>query len=151
MAGNSSEVGVVGLGTMGAGIVEVLARAGLSVTAVEVERRRARPAAGATWSSRPTAPSSRGKLDPADRDAIFERIRFSTSLEDLAAAELVIEAVPERMELKAEVFAALDKICPARHDPRHQHLEPLGHRAVRRHRPARARSSACTSSTRRRS
>ena len=55
---------------------------------------------------------SRGKLDPADRDAIFERIRFSTSLEDLAAAELVIEAVPERMELKAEVFAQLDKICP---------------------------------------
>jgi 3-hydroxybutyryl-CoA dehydrogenase len=55
---------------------------------------------------------SRGKLDPADRDAIFERIRFSTSLEDLANAELVIEAVPERIELKAEVFSQLDKICP---------------------------------------
>ncbi|MGZ4572259.1 MAG: 3-hydroxyacyl-CoA dehydrogenase family protein, partial [Blastococcus sp.] len=37
---------------------------------------------------------------------------FSTSLEDLASAELVIEAVPERMELKADVFSQLDKICP---------------------------------------
>src|SRR3712207_8679277 len=36
----------------------------------------------------------------------------STSLEDLAQAELVVEAVPERLELKREIFAALDKICP---------------------------------------
>src|SRR4028118_1808820 len=133
---------------MGAGIAEVMARAGLSVTAVEVGedalargrshveqptgkpaaparlaragararrgRRRAPPGRGARA---PAAPPpgravARGKLAPADRDAILERIRFSTSLEDLAQAELVVEAVPERMELKTALFARLDAICP---------------------------------------
>jgi 3-hydroxybutyryl-CoA dehydrogenase len=106
-----SEVGVVGLGTMGAGIVEVLARAGLSVTAVEINDEALARGRGHVEQSTDRA-VSRGKLDPADRDAIFDRIRFSSSLEDLANAELVIEAVPERMELKAEVFSQLDKICP---------------------------------------
>jgi 3-hydroxybutyryl-CoA dehydrogenase len=106
-----NEVGVVGLGTMGAGIAEVLARAGLSVTAVEVnDEAVARGRAHVEQSTDRAV--SRGKLEPADRDAIFERIRFTTSLEDLASAELVIEAIPERMELKTEVFSALDKICP---------------------------------------
>jgi 3-hydroxybutyryl-CoA dehydrogenase len=106
-----NEVGVVGLGTMGAGITEVLARAGLSVTAVEVSDEALARGRGHLEHSTGRA-VSRGKLDPADRDAIFERIRFSTSLEDLANAELVIEAVPERMELKTEIFGQLDKICP---------------------------------------
>jgi 3-hydroxybutyryl-CoA dehydrogenase len=106
-----SEVGVVGLGTMGAGIVEVFARAGLSVTAVEVHDEALVRGRGHLEHSTGRA-VSRGRLDPADRDAIFGRIRFSTSLEDLAEAELVIEAVPERMELKTDVFARLDKICP---------------------------------------
>ncbi|HEY0507005.1 MAG TPA: 3-hydroxybutyryl-CoA dehydrogenase [Blastococcus sp.] len=111
MARELNEVGVVGLGTMGAGIVEVLARAGLNVTAVEVTDDALARGRGHVEQSTDRA-VSRGKLDPADRDAIFERIRFSTSLDDLATAELVIEAVPERMELKAGVFAKLDKICP---------------------------------------
>jgi 3-hydroxybutyryl-CoA dehydrogenase len=106
-----SEVGVVGLGTMGAGITEVLARAGLSVTAVEVTDAAVQRGREHVEHSTERA-VSRGKLDPAERDAILERIRFSTSMEDLAQAELVVEAIPERMELKAEVFAALDKICP---------------------------------------
>jgi 3-hydroxybutyryl-CoA dehydrogenase len=106
-----TEVGVVGLGTMGAGITEVLARAGLSVTAVEVSEDALARGRGHLEHSTERA-VSRGKLDPAERDEIFGRIRFSTSLEDLAQAELVIEAVPERMELKTEIFAALDKVCP---------------------------------------
>ncbi|MGY2065021.1 3-hydroxyacyl-CoA dehydrogenase family protein [Blastococcus sp. SYSU DS0619] len=111
MARELNEVGVVGLGTMGAGIAEVLARAGLSVTAVEVGDEALARGRGHVEQSTDRA-VARGKLDPADRDAIFERIRFSTSLEDLGTAELVIEAVPERMELKADLFAKLDKICP---------------------------------------
>src|SRR5688572_17083844 len=96
---------------MGAGIAEVLARAGLSVTAVEIsDEALARGRAHVEHSTDRAV--SRGKLDPAERDAIFERIRFTTSLDDLASAELVIEAVPERMELKTEVFTKLDKICP---------------------------------------
>ncbi|MCV2488782.1 3-hydroxybutyryl-CoA dehydrogenase [Geodermatophilus sp. YIM 151500] len=111
MARELSEVGVVGLGTMGAGIAEVFARAGLSVTAVEVDDTALARGRGHVEHSTGRA-VKRGKLDPTERDAIFERIRFTTSMEDLSQAELVVEAVPERMELKTEVFAALDKICP---------------------------------------
>ncbi|TYP85911.1 3-hydroxyacyl-CoA dehydrogenase family protein [Blastococcus xanthinilyticus] len=111
MARELNEVGVVGLGTMGAGIAEVLARAGLSVTAVEISDDALARGRGHLEQSTDRA-VARGKLDPAERDAIFERVRFTTSLEDLGTAELVIEAVPERMELKADLFTKLDKICP---------------------------------------
>ena len=111
MARELTEVGVVGLGTMGAGIAEVLARAGLSVTAVEVTEPALQRGRGHVESSTGKA-VARGKLDPAERDAILSRIRFSTSMEDLAVAELVVEAIPERMELKAQLFSKLDAICP---------------------------------------
>ena len=89
----------------------MLARAGLSVTAVDVDGDAvARGRAHVEQSTERAV--SRGKLEAADRDEILGRIRFSTSLEDLADAELVIEAVPERMELKTEVFGKLDAICP---------------------------------------
>ncbi|MBM7805599.1 3-hydroxybutyryl-CoA dehydrogenase [Geodermatophilus bullaregiensis] len=111
MARELTEVGVVGLGTMGAGIVEVMARAGLSVTAVEVnDDALARGRAHIETSTQRAV--SRGKLEDAEREAILGRVRFTTSLEDLSSAELVVEAVPERMELKTELFAQLDKICP---------------------------------------
>jgi 3-hydroxybutyryl-CoA dehydrogenase len=106
-----TEVGVVGLGTMGAGIAEVFARAGLSVTAVEVTQPALQ--GGREHVERSTGKAvARGRLDAADRDAILSRIRFSTSMADLGTAELVVEAIPERMELKTEVFATLDAICP---------------------------------------
>ena len=111
MARELSEVGVVGLGTMGAGIAEVLARAGLSVTAVEVDAPSLDRGRGLVEQSTGRA-VGRGKLLDADRDAILGRIRYSTALADLADAELVIEAVPERMDLKTELFARLDRICP---------------------------------------
>ncbi|MEX5716751.1 3-hydroxyacyl-CoA dehydrogenase family protein [Geodermatophilus maliterrae] len=111
MARELTEVGVVGLGTMGAGIVEVMARAGLSVTAVEVnDDALARGRAHIETSTQRAV--TRGKLEEAEREAILGRVRFTTSLEDLSSAELVVEAVPERMELKTELFAQLDKICP---------------------------------------
>jgi 3-hydroxybutyryl-CoA dehydrogenase len=106
-----TEIGVVGLGTMGAGIAEVLARAGLSVTAVDVDDVAV--ARGREHLEHSTGRAvQRGKLDLAERDAILGRIRLGTSLEDLAQAELVVEAVPERLELKRDIFTALDKICP---------------------------------------
>ncbi|WP_299952102.1 3-hydroxyacyl-CoA dehydrogenase family protein [uncultured Modestobacter sp.] len=111
MARELTEVGVVGLGTMGAGIAEVLARAGLSVTAVEVTDEAL--ARGRTHVEQSTGKAvARGKLEPEARDAILSRIRFTTVMEDLAVAELVVEAIPERMELKAQLFARLDGICP---------------------------------------
>ncbi len=111
MAREFSKVGVVGLGTMGAGIAEVFARSGLEVVAVEVDD--AAVERGRTHVEDSTGRAlARGKLDEADRAAMLERIAFTSSLEDLADTELVVEAIPERMELKADVFARLDKICP---------------------------------------
>lgn len=110
MAREFRTVGVVGLGTMGAGIVEVFARSGLRVIAAEVdaeavERGRIHLA---TSTSRAVG---RGKLSQSDADALLGRITTTTSLADLADADLVVEAVPESLALKAGILTALDKVC----------------------------------------
>jgi 3-hydroxybutyryl-CoA dehydrogenase len=103
--------GVVGLGTMGAGIVEVFAKAGLGVVAVEIDDDLL--AAGRTRLQASFAKAvERGKLSEADRDAQLARIRFTTDRADLAAADLVTEAVPERLDIKIDLFSDLDRICP---------------------------------------
>ncbi|MCU0266179.1 MAG: 3-hydroxybutyryl-CoA dehydrogenase [Actinomycetia bacterium] len=104
-----TRVGVVGLGTMGAGIVEVLARQGLDV--VGVERDDATLARGRAHLDASTARAlKRGKLTEAERDELVGRITFTTALDDLKDTELVIEAVPESLELKRSIFGALDAI-----------------------------------------
>ena len=111
MARELGKVGVVGLGTMGAGIVEVFARSGLDVTGVEVDDAALTRGRAHVEGSTSRA-VERGKLDDAGRSELLSRITFSTDLQDLADAELVVEAVPEHLDLKAEVFAKLDAICP---------------------------------------
>ena len=111
MAREFSTVGVVGLGTMGAGIVEVFAREGLRVIGVEPTEESLERGRGHLQNSTDRA-VKRGKLSEDGQRELVGRVTFTTSLEDLAAAELVIEAVPERLDLKQEVFSALDKICP---------------------------------------
>jgi 3-hydroxybutyryl-CoA dehydrogenase len=103
--------GVVGLGTMGAGIVEVLARSGVAVVAVEINddllaagRRRLEQSMGRAL--------ERGRISEADHAAVLDRVTFTVKRPDLVAAELVIDAVPERLDIKAELFADLDKHCP---------------------------------------
>ncbi|HEX5497064.1 MAG TPA: 3-hydroxybutyryl-CoA dehydrogenase [Mycobacteriales bacterium] len=111
MAREIARVGVVGLGTMGTGIAEVFARSGLSVTAVEQNEQAL--AHGREHLERSTARAvRRGKLTGEDRDALLGRVTFATSLDDLKGVELAIEAIPERLDLKCEVFARLDAICP---------------------------------------
>jgi 3-hydroxybutyryl-CoA dehydrogenase len=109
-AGGIQVVGVVGLGTMGAGIVEVFARGGLTVVATEVdevalERGRSR-ITGST--DRAVA---RGKLSPGQRDELLARITFEVGMAGLGDVDLVIEAVPEQLDLKRKIFAALDAVC----------------------------------------
>ena len=111
MARELSEVGVVGLGTMGAGIAEVLARAGLSVTAVDVGADAVERGRGHVEQSTAKA-VARGRLADTERAEVLSRIRFSTRMADLGEAELVVEAIPERMALKAQVLATLDALCP---------------------------------------
>ncbi|PXY21418.1 3-hydroxyacyl-CoA dehydrogenase family protein [Prauserella muralis] len=109
MAREFSTVGVVGLGTMGSGIAEVLARSGVSVVAVELDEvASARGRAHLEHST--DRALARGKLDEPGRRQLLERIHHTTALADLSGADLVIEAIPESLDLKAEVFAQLDKI-----------------------------------------
>ncbi|WP_410616031.1 3-hydroxyacyl-CoA dehydrogenase family protein [Amycolatopsis sp. lyj-109] len=109
MAREISTVGVVGLGTMGAGIAEVLARSGLDVVTVELDEAGVARGRGHLEHSTERALSG-GKLDAPGREALLGRIRYSTSLSDLSEVDLVIEAIPESLELKADVLAELDKI-----------------------------------------
>ncbi|PSL58416.1 3-hydroxybutyryl-CoA dehydrogenase [Saccharothrix carnea] len=105
-----STVGVVGLGTMGAGIAEVLARTGITVVAVDVDEAGLARGRGHLDHSTDRAVAG-GKLSADERDATLARITYATSLDALADVDLVVEAVPERIELKAAVFAELDRIC----------------------------------------
>src|SRR4051812_19641580 len=110
MARKFSKVGVVGLGTMGSGIAEVLARSGLDVVGVEADE--AGLERGRAHLEHSTARAlSRGKLTEDERAKVLDRITFTTALADLADVELVIEAIPERLDLKQQIFGELDKIC----------------------------------------
>ncbi len=110
MAREFRTVGVVGLGTMGAGIVEVFARNGLAVIAAEVDADAVERGRNHLETSTGRA-VERGKLSQEDADALMARITTTTSLADLADADLVVEAIPENLELKGAVFAELDRVC----------------------------------------
>jgi 3-hydroxybutyryl-CoA dehydrogenase len=105
-----TRVGVVGLGTMGAGIVEVFARNGVDVVAVEISPD-ALARGRATLTRSTDRAVARGKLAGADRDALHARVDFQVGLDALHAVDLVVEAVPERLDLKRRIFAELDRIC----------------------------------------
>jgi 3-hydroxybutyryl-CoA dehydrogenase len=106
-----AKVGVVGCGLMGGGIVQVVAQAGFAVTAVEASQGLLdRGLAGLRRNL--DALVERGRLEAAARDAAWGRVTGTARLEDLAEADLVIEAITEDVALKKETFARLDRICP---------------------------------------
>ncbi len=111
MAREFRTVGVVGLGTMGAGIAEVLARAGLEVVGVEPTAAGLERAAAHLRASTGRA-VARGKLTDEQAAEVLGRIRTTSALEDLLGCELVLEAIPERLDLKTELFARLDALLP---------------------------------------
>ncbi|WP_329103880.1 3-hydroxybutyryl-CoA dehydrogenase [Micromonospora sp. NBC_01699] len=110
MAREIGSVGVVGLGTMGAGIVEVFARNGVDVLAVEISEA-ALERGRVTLTGSTDRAVARGKLAPEQRDALLRRVTFAVGLAALDDVDLVIEAVPERLDLKRRLFADLDRIC----------------------------------------
>jgi 3-hydroxybutyryl-CoA dehydrogenase len=105
------QVGVVGCGLMGSGIVETVARHGYPVVVREVTPELLQVGLARVRASMSKA-VERGKLTPAEMDAALGRITGTTTLPDLAGCDLVIEAVVEDITVKREVFGQLDRICP---------------------------------------
>lgn len=105
-----ASAGVIGGGTMGAGITTALLQAGLPVTLVETAADRAE-AARATIARNLDGAVKRGKLTAGARDDLMARLTATTELDDLATADLVIEAVFEDMTVKTDLFRRLDGIC----------------------------------------
>lgn len=102
-------IGIIGAGTMGHGIAQVCAMAGLSVTMVDIsdaaiERGQAALAASLARLVKKDA------LSAADRDAALARVAGSTRYEDLAGASLVIEAATENLELKLRILRQVDAL-----------------------------------------
>lgn len=106
---NIKRIGVIGAGTMGNGIAQVFTHAGFDVRLVDA-------AAPALDRARATIEKSlakfveKGRISPADRDAALARLTTGTSVDSLADADYVVEAVYEDLEVKRSLFARLDQI-----------------------------------------
>jgi len=102
-------VGVVGAGTMGNGIAQVFAQAGFTVRLVDVAQPMLDRARGSIEKSLAKF-VERGKLAAADRDAALARISSATSVDALADADYIVEAIVENVEAKRALFTSLDAL-----------------------------------------
>jgi 3-hydroxybutyryl-CoA dehydrogenase len=103
-------LGVVGAGTMGNGIAHVLARSGYRVVLCDVEQRFLDRALE-TISKNLDREVAKNKITADDKTAALQRIEPGLERSRLAACDLVVEAVTEKFEIKAEIFRDLDHIC----------------------------------------
>ena len=104
------KAGVVGLGTMGAGIAQLCVEAGVETVGREVTLElgeRARDRIGHFL----TRKVEKGRMQQDERDGAVERLTLTTQVSDVADCDLVIEAIVEDLEAKRELFAKLDRIC----------------------------------------
>jgi 3-hydroxybutyryl-CoA dehydrogenase len=104
-------VGVVGCGLMGSGIAQVCAEAGYKVLVREVSDDLVQKGLGKIESFLAKG-VEKGKVTPQKKAEILGRLEGTTSLEKLAAADIVIEAVVEDLDAKREVYQVLDRVCP---------------------------------------
>jgi 3-hydroxybutyryl-CoA dehydrogenase len=102
-------VGVVGLGSMGAGIAQLAIEAGLDTVGREVELGRAE-AAGERIAHFLTRKVEKGQLEQAARDTAVGRLRLTTDVADLAECDLVIEAAFEDLAVKHALFRELEAV-----------------------------------------
>ncbi|GAB6878257.1 3-hydroxyacyl-CoA dehydrogenase NAD-binding domain-containing protein [Halorubrum gandharaense] len=103
-----STVGVVGAGTMGNGIAQVAATAGYDVVMRDIETEYVENGLDSIESSLDRL-TAKDRIDESP-DAVLDRITGTTALDDLADADLVVEAAVEEMEIKRSIFADLDEV-----------------------------------------
>ena len=102
-------VAVIGAGTMGNGIAQVFGQGGHAVVLSDIDAaalERARAQIDRSLGKL----AEKGKIAAADRTAALSRIEFTRDLADVTAADLVVEAVVEKLDVKRELFAELDRI-----------------------------------------
>ena len=104
-----TKIGVVGLGTMGSGIVEVIARSGYSVIGADLGEMGTSYAGSRIGNSIGRGVTGR-KITESEGQAILSRIELTTDLAELAPCQLVIEAIAEDLQTKSELFVSLDSI-----------------------------------------
>jgi len=104
------KVGVVGLGTMGAGIAQLCVEAGLATVGREVTPELGQKARGQIEHFL-TRKVDKGQLEASARDEALLQLVTTTELDDLAGCDVVIEAIVEELGPKQELFAELDRIC----------------------------------------
>jgi len=103
------KVGVLGCGLMGSGIAQVAAQAGYDTTVVEVEQKFLDKGISGIDKSLGKF-VEKGKLSAADKESCLSRIKGSTSLQDLAQCDIVVEAITENPQIKKETYTAIDSI-----------------------------------------
>lgn len=105
-------LGIVGAGAMGSGIIEVAAKSGVSIVARDISPEAVE--AGQARVEGSTAKAvERGKLEASERDSALAAITWTTDIADLHGCQMVIEAAPEILDVKLEIFRALDATLPA--------------------------------------
>jgi 3-hydroxybutyryl-CoA dehydrogenase len=106
----AGRLAVVGAGLMGAGIAQVAAQAGWQVTLRDLDDAATRRGRDGIRTSLEKF-AKKGVIEPGEVEATLARITLTTELEAVADADVVVEAVFERLDVKQEVFRALDKLC----------------------------------------
>ncbi len=104
-------IGVIGTGAMGSGIIEVTAKAGVAVVAYDINPTAIEAGKARVEGSLDKA-VARGKLDESARDRVGTQVTWTTDLADMHGCQLAVEAAPEILELKLDVFKQLDEILP---------------------------------------
>lgn len=110
MANHNDKIAVLGAGTMGAGIAQVAAHAGFETLIYDIKQEFIDTGMGRIRSFLQGS-RERGKITTEQEQAVLDRFRTSTSLEECKDSTLVIEAAPEKLDLKRDIFKQLDSIC----------------------------------------
>jgi 3-hydroxybutyryl-CoA dehydrogenase len=105
------KVNILGAGVMGMGIAQALAQQGLEVIVCDLEKPILEKGLERTRQNLESL-VKKEKITAEEMSKIISRIKTTTNVEDIAAADLIIEAVSENMEVKKKVFARLDGLCP---------------------------------------
>ena len=105
------KVGVIGCGAMGGGIAQVCAQTGYTVVVSEINDQLLNKGLAAI-NANLTKNVDKGRISAEDKEATLARLKGTTDMKDFSDCDLIIEAALERMDVKKQIFAQLDQICP---------------------------------------